>query len=465
VQPVCGSPTVNVKADGVDVGKEMAALEEEAIARLEARGINVKDKRDQMFSRGKRRRRLQEFAELPADMPDEMAARIKQMREEMMKPPAVFDGGCGDAVKEVLAPAVNSLSVATKEAAKIAESAECDEEKNPACYACTDSILGCQPIEIEHDGKLADQMLSNFFATQGAKPVKKTPNAPVFRRQLQATMADVKKSKLFVSEPIGHANADESDTQEIFLADEGICGVKAKGDDSMMVSAIAFRGCDSTSWSDFYGVEGRAIEMATETADARQGWAAETANAFGKQPVDMASQLAVADETSRSFGADALEGRNFSGLEGLTQEWVDDGFVAFDGFSATVGAGVSSLTLTRAANFTDNYAASAGIAATVTLGNGEGRRFPLPRYKPPTSVADTAPPTIATLGTRLVGAVVRSDVNLKSIAWIYKDDCAKYIEYLEDYKLCKAQIQATMAAASTFPTDEALKESGVRLRR
>ena len=40
-----------------------------------------------------------------------------------------------------------------------------------------------------------------------------------------------------------------------------------------------------------------------------------------------------------------------------------------------------------------------------------------------------------------MGAIVKSDGHLKSISFIYKDDCVEMVEDLEEYELCKDRVK------------------------
>merc|ERR1711924_134750 len=61
------------------------------------------------------------------------------------------------------------------------------------------------------------------------------------------------KTSLFVSEKVGAA---ESEHEELVLFDEGICGAKTKADEMKAIKAIAFRGCNDTEFTGWYGLEG-----------------------------------------------------------------------------------------------------------------------------------------------------------------------------------------------------------------
>ena len=121
-----------------------------------------------------------------------------------------------------------------------------------------------------------------------------------------------------------------------------------------------------------------------------------------------------------------------TGLEDLPFEWVDEGPTAFNGFSAQEANGIGSLSFTRAANYTvandtENAApyVPKAMDTVVKMGDGGGADFPLPRFSPSSidasqDAAQNTPPPVATLGTRLVGVVVKSDASLKSLNLIYK---------------------------------------------
>jgi hypothetical protein len=302
---------------------------------------------------------------------------------------------------------------------------------------------------LEHVGDLADQLRAMFGGV----------NTNRRARKLQST--EPRTSKLFVSEPLGAVGKTaDLDKAEVFLADEGVCGVKVRGDEqTAAVSAIAFKGCGSDEYSDWYGVQGRSLEMLAKQAEALAE-EPKFENAFGKPPETFADLVPLSPGAS----ADTRP----TGIEDLGHEWVDEGNMPFDGFSARSGSGgIGALSLTRDANYTtDKYAANA-LETPATLGNGNGQVFPHPRFKPAANeTADApAPAPLATLGTRLVGAVIKSDNNLKSIAMIYKDDCADVIEDMYKYIECKGLMKDIMAnGGGRFPTDEEIVNARRRLR-
>ena len=454
-QPICGAPMATVASSSVDSLKELEALEEEAVARLEERGIDMKDKREAMARRQAERSQGTQTA----------AGRRLQLRplaagdfSEMAKPPAAFDDACSDPVKTVLVPAVESLAQAHRKVNKDAEQARCNRDQNPACYACTDSPLGCVPIELEHNGRLGDQIKKRASESSVAIP----PAAP-------------KTTKLFVSEPVGNARPSVAgDNTEVFIADEGICGVKAKGDSAKTIKAIAFKGCASKKWGEYMGIKGRAIEMKAKQAEAKAGKAV-LENAFGSQ-INGAGPSTLVPTTTEP-----------SGLEDLPFEWVDDGSEAFNGFSAKEGNGIGKLMFTRDANFSRNETDSGGrrlsemdsgrrrltgyscsASKGVELGDGGGLDFPPPRFVPPDDTATTTTTAnsadevaapVATLGTRLLGAVVHSDESLQSMTLMFKDDCIQYIEQLDKYMECQERVKGVQqsAPAEQFPTEDFLQ--------
>ena len=149
-----------VSSSSISSLEEIKVLEKEAVDRLEQRGIDMKERLAEMRKRVDARQQ-----EIDARLKEINAGGRRKLVErpltpddfaQMAKPPASFDRQCGDAVQQILVPAVRSLSDARRKVNKDAEAAQCDRSKNPACFPCTDSTLGCQPIKLEHQGRLAD---------------------------------------------------------------------------------------------------------------------------------------------------------------------------------------------------------------------------------------------------------------------------------------------------------------------
>ena len=491
-QPVCGSPMAIVSSPSADSLKELEALEQEAVSRLERRGIDVKDKLSAIKTR------QEQLARAPPGGRPLTAADFA----EMATPPASFGDACSDPVKTVLVPAVQSIAEAHRNVNRDAERASCDRASNPACFACTDSTLGCVPIELQHNGRLADQMRQTASGSLGAPTALSPP---------PTTVAPT-TSTLFVTEPIGRTGSGaESDTTEVFMADEGICGVKAKGDQTKAIKAIAFRGCASKAFGGFMGVGARAIELKAKQTEASAGQTIPE-NAFGFQPAAIGtaggsgattggsgtttggSGTTTGGSGTTAGGSGATTGTSaFSalsapnqptGLEALGFDWTDDGNEAFNGFSAKEGNGIGALAFTRDANFTRNATESSAadlagasiggpqlseyvprsFSVGTPIGEGGGSDFPPPRPSANVAIAaaaDEEAKPVATLGTRAVGAVVRSDGGgAKSVSLIFKDDCYQFIEELDKYAECQARVKnaQTSAPVDQFPTDEFITE-------
>lgn len=484
-QPICGAPMATVSSSSISSLEEIKVLEKEAVDRLEQRGIDMKERLAEMRKRVDARQQ-----EIDARLKEINAGGRRKLVErpltpddfaQMAKPPASFDRQCGDAVQQILVPAVRSLSDARRKVNKDAEAAQCDRSKNPACFPCTDSTLGCQPIKLEHQGRLAD-LIQKRKQIREAKAARSVAEIQPTQPSSAGIPPPTKMSTLFVSEPIGNTGAsEEADNTEVFIADEGICGAKAKGDATKAIRALAFKGCASNKWSDFMGVEGRALEMKAKRDEAAAGQSRPD-NAFGFQSFQIASPPPSPPPPSFATPSppppvppSALAAP--TGLEDLPFEWVDEGPTAFNGFSAQEANGIGSLSFTRAANYTvandtENAApyVPKAMDTVVKMGDGGGADFPLPRFSPSSidasqDAAQNTPPPVATLGTRLVGVVVKSDASLKSLNLIYKDDCANDVEQLDSYAACQNRVKEAQETAppGRFPTEEYLEDSATSL--
>lgn len=429
-QPVSGAPTITLSASRTDLKSELEELEAEAVDKLDKRGVDVEDKKASM-----RRRKL---------------AVSLSGEDSPMEPPKSFEEASASPVLSVLEPAIAALAASNKEINDKKVLERCDEEENPACYRCRDSTLGCPSITIEHTGKL------------GEEEVTRTS-----RSRRLAGSAEVKTSKLMVSEKIG---SDKGTHEEMFIADEGICGVKAKGDEHNKISAIAFRGCNASSYSGWYGIKGRALEQSLVANDP----AKESKPAFvaDEDEIEIDGEDEVEGEAVGRSEEEEEDGRRRKlyvrkdGLEGLSTEYTDDGKEPFVGFTASKGVALSSLSFTRKANYT-RYAAVAKEDEMIKMGDG-GEVYPAvlksveERRRRLESVGSER--QLATLGTRLVGAVVTSDGMLESVSLVFKDDCASKIENLDAYTSCMERVRAVMcnAEGGETCTDKAASEEEIK---
>ena len=224
-QPVCGS-SISIPAKDTDEKADVDALRMKMVEELDKRGVDVSDIKDRVLKR--RQRRLQTGGDPNAPYAG----------ADLLPDPAVFADGCASPVKTVLGPTLASVAdeqkkvnaekqakgadreaMAEKMQAKMkamgaGNGADAEAAEEPERFACTDSTLGCKPlkIEVDADTKLAD-LIAGMKKRQGGA-----------RRNL----ADVPKriDELYISERIGGEGGSD---EEIYLADEGICGLKTMG--------------------------------------------------------------------------------------------------------------------------------------------------------------------------------------------------------------------------------------------
>lgn len=388
-KPIGGSPMLTLPSKNIDDKHELIDLEEKALDGLKKIGVDVEE----------RRRRLRALKE---DDHDHDHGDGPVTVEELMEPPEYFHSETDSPLKSLLAPAVDAIAFGRK---KLNGKGTCNPAVNPACAPCTDSILGCKPLTVDHLGKLGDRMGRRRLNSGG--------------RLLSTTKTT---STLFISERIGGEEAGE---QEIFFADEGICGVKAKSDSSEEIRTLAFRGCDSTSFSEPLGKEGRK-------------------KALNKDDLDPFEAAFMEDDYP---GKRLLKGKEKqdvelptkTGEEGLINEYTDDtNDEPFDGFRAAADDGLEAFKFTRKLKYNSTTYTGEAEYEGADLGKPVTRRrlqAGLPEYDFPKGGKS------ATLGTRLVGIVVDSDDKIKGISFIFKDDCAHEIEDLAAYDACKEQFR------------------------
>jgi hypothetical protein len=233
-------------------------------------------------------------------------------------------------------------------------------------------------------------------------------------------------------------------------------------------------GSMNATWSKWYGVQGREQEMkATATNPAMA-----SKLTFGTPPTSnfaMGARRLAEPAATPKYDPDTDPD--------LVYTWLVDGKIPFDGFKATGGKVLGSLTFTTGNNYTTGkYASKLPIAAVdpdelgVKMGEG-GKKFPplrkgehpderptitrLPsgRRKLVESDPDSKKENTATLGTRLVGAYIESDAAIKGITFVYKDDCSKKVKILDEYVACKARVKNTFCPTNecSFASEETIK--------
>lgn len=424
--PICTRCSIRVGSDRVNSNVE--ELETRAVDKLVQLGVDVGPAKATLVSSDGRRK---------------LSARTDTVNDF----PASFLSACSDEVQEYIEPVLAGMAEAVRrvshgegDRSSPAAGGGCTfDSGNPLCRPGVDSTFGARALEIEHVGDLAARLGITFRGESR-------------RRLVGSGDSQVRESRLYASEEIGRpadGRGSPGSRTEMFFADEGICGCETRVDNTTAASsigAISFRGCNTTSWSEFYGAESRAIELNRE---ARRPTGEAGAEAFGR-PAETTFQ----PETRR------LSAGVFQGLEGLGRLDIDDDNRPFDGFLArTSRGGIESLQFTRdmqytggryvgtASKGTSRRSLSASSAGTGTRLGGESGRlnYPVDLRDLADIAADPTIAAYATLGTRVVGAIINSDGRgITSLAFIYKDDCTDFIEDANAYSTCKASKHAQL---------------------
>lgn len=439
VEKVC-SCEVTVGATSTKEGEEVDAYVEESERLLAERGV------DHGTLRARRQRRLQTTAE-----PDE-----ESDCDDL--DPGYYTQSIGDAVATTMADKYDA--------------AACQNDDNLDC-ACGRTSLTCHGILIIHEGALEEDM--NKIETEEHEEHEEQERRRRARKLQDEEEGEQteKSTTLFVTKKAGAkpiesspTNSDTSTTETVYF-EVGICGAKcAKTDPEAKCATMSFKPCGSDTWSASVGQEAR---KRSKVQDASEG---EVEPAFkrgpsGRRKMTAKAKARKARELSDHGEEDEREqvGGDIVGNEDLVYEDVYESAdnTAITGVIIHSGSGdkVHGVQFTTATDTVGGKTVASEEQLSPIIGSSGTHRYPNSEQEDEEETEGRT--AVATTGTRAVGAIVESnDDGVKSLTFIYKDDCQEDAGMESEYKSCRNEVKQLVQTGSS---DEEIKRRVEERRR